>query len=94
MHVTAVTTVSWTLQVSLFANVEDGFMHALAQKMENVTTAIAEAILVEGGMPDALYIVLRGQVSMYPPASCGAAHSWPDGRRCLAGHRQMSNLMA
>ena len=52
-------------KVPLFAKVEVGFMHALTQKMANVNTAIGEAILVEGGLVDGLYIVLRGHLAIW-----------------------------
>ena len=39
-----------TCQVPLFARVEDGFMHALSQKLEAVSTAIGE-VLIEARRP-------------------------------------------
>jgi len=51
-------------KVPLFARVEEGFIHALTQKMEPVSTSIGETLVRQGEVCDGLYIVLKGTLSI------------------------------
>ena len=51
-------------KVPLFARVEEGFIHALTQKMEPVSTSVGETLVRQGEVCDGLYIVLKGKLSI------------------------------
>lgn len=51
-------------KVPLFARVEEGFIHALTQKMEPVSTSIGEMLVRQGEVCDGLYIVLKGRLEL------------------------------
>lgn len=51
-------------KVPLFARVEEGFVHALTQKMEPVNTSVGETLVRQGEVCDGLYIVLKGSLEV------------------------------
>ena len=51
-------------KVPLFARVEEGFMHALTQKMTAINCSIGETLVRQGEVNDTFYIVLNGRLSV------------------------------
>lgn len=51
-------------KVPLFARVEEGFIHALTQKMEPISTSVGETLVKQGEVCDGLYIVLKGKLDV------------------------------
>ena len=51
-------------KVPLFARVEEGFIHALTQKMQAVNCSIGETLVRQGEVNETFYIVLNGSLSM------------------------------
>jgi len=52
-------------KVPLFARVEEGFIHALTQKMVAIMTSVGELLVTQGQVCDGLYIVLKGKLSIH-----------------------------
>jgi CRP-like cAMP-binding protein len=52
-------------KVPLFARVEEGFMHALTQKMQAINCSIGETLVRQGEINDSFYIVLNGRLSVH-----------------------------
>ncbi len=52
-------------KVPLFARVEEGFIHALTQKMHAIMTSVGELLVTQGQVCDGLYIVLKGKLSIH-----------------------------
>ena len=51
-------------KVPLFARVEEGFMHALTQKMQAVNCSIGEVLLRQDDINEVFYIVLNGRLQV------------------------------
>jgi CRP-like cAMP-binding protein len=51
-------------KVPLFARVEEGFIHALTQKMEAVSTSVGEKLVNQGEICEGMYIVLKGKMDI------------------------------
>ena len=57
-------TMATLAQVPLFARVEEGFMHALTQKMAAVHCSIGEVLITQGHANVHFYVVLNGRLSV------------------------------
>ena len=57
-------------KVPLFARVEEGFMHALTQKMQAINCSIGETLVRQGDINENFYIVLKGRLSVETVRIC------------------------